>query len=130
MTDDFGRTHRRGLYWIAAIGAVVLAGIAIAAAIHGKRESPQRGVQLLLNEAACSWETPGTNGVPKKVGVWWGRSVPPTTVDELRAFSTTATEAPLLGNRIAITSTAHAGVCTSFDELQARAFTAFRTLYG
>lgn len=129
MTDDLGRNHRRGLYWVAAIGAVLLAGIAIAAALHGKREDPTTGMQLLLNQAACSWQAPGTNGVPKTAGVWWGRGVPAVTIEQLRAFDSTAKEAPSLGNRIAITAAGHAGVCTRFDELQARAFTAFRTLY-
>lgn len=129
MTDDLGRRHRRGLYWIAAIGAVLLAGIAISAAIHGKRESPLRSVQLLFNQAACSWGTPGTNGVPKTPGVWWGPRTPAVVIDELRAFDTTAKEAPSLGERIAITGGGHAGICTRFDELQARAFTRFRTLY-
>lgn len=129
MTDDLGRSYRRGLYWVAAIGAVLLAGIAIAAALHGKREDRTRSVQLLLNQAACSWQTPGRNGVPKTVGVWWGRGVPAVTIEQLRAFDSTAKEAPSLGHRIAITAAGHAGVCTRFDELQARAFTAFQNLY-
>ncbi|HEX5448748.1 MAG TPA: hypothetical protein VFW85_01670 [Gaiellaceae bacterium] len=129
MTDDLGRGHRRGLYWVAAMGAALLAGIAIAAALHGKREDPARRVQLLLNQAACSSQTPGTNGVPKAAGVWWGRNVPAVTLEQLRAFDSLAKEAPSLGDRIAITGGGHAGVCTRFDELQARAFTAFRTLY-
>jgi hypothetical protein len=130
VTDDLGRTHRRGLYWVAAIGAVLLAGIAIAAAIHGKRESPARGVQLLFNQAACSWGTPGRGGVPKPAGVWFGPGASSTVVDELRGFDATAKRYDGLGSRIAITGGGHAGVCTRFDESQARAFTAFRTLYG
>lgn len=129
MTDDLGRSHRRGLYWIASIGAALLAAVAISAALHGKRENPMRSVQLLLNQAACSSQTPGANGVPKAAGVWWGPRTDPVVIDELRAFDSTAKEAPSLGDRIAITGGDHAGVCTRFDELQARAFTRFRTLY-
>ncbi|HKU59449.1 MAG TPA: hypothetical protein VJP39_07575, partial [Gaiellaceae bacterium] len=59
----------------------------------------------------------------------WGPRVPAVVVEELRAFDSTAQETPSLGDRIAITGEGHAGVCTRFDELQARAFTRFRTLY-
>lgn len=130
MTDDLGQKHRRGLYWVAGVGAILLAGIAIAAALHGKRENSTVGVQLLLNQAACSWATPGVGGVPKPAGVWFGPNVSPTVVDELRAFDAAAKSSATLGLRIAITGHGHAGVCTRFDESQARAFTAFRALYG
>ncbi|HEY2327432.1 MAG TPA: hypothetical protein VGH52_08110 [Gaiellaceae bacterium] len=129
MTDDLGRGYQRGLYRVAAAGAVVLIAFTAGALIHGRHENKGRGVQLLLNQAACSWETPGANGIPTPAGVWWGGNVPTATVEQLRAFDATATKAAALGARIAITGGVHAGVCTRFAAPQRRAFTAFRTLY-
>ena len=129
MSDDLGRFHQRSLYRLAALGAVLLVAVTVGAVIHGRHENKTRGVQLLLNQAACSWETPGTDGIPKASGAWWGRTVPAATVQQLRTFEWTAKEAPALGARVAITGGGHAGVCSQFGASQVRAFTAFQTLY-